>query len=231
MDPLPLVLATRNRHKRDEIAALLAGVPVRLLTLDEARVAGELVEDGGTFAENAAAKAEQAAAVAGLPALADDSGLEVDALDGRPGVRSARFAGPGASDAANNARLLEECRAAGLVLPRARFRCAAALRVPSGPPPAELLAAAGLLGPGTARPAEVSPDGRTLSTDGAVEGRILDAPRGRGGFGYDPLFLLDDGRALAELPAAEKNRLSHRGAAFGRMRAVLEALAAAGVRA
>jgi XTP/dITP diphosphohydrolase len=231
MDPRPVVLATRNRHKRDEIAALLAGLPVRLLTLDEAGVTGELVEDGATFAENAAAKAGQTAAASGLPSLADDSGLEVDALGGRPGVRSARFAGPGATDAANNARLAEECRAAGLRLPRARFRCAAALRLPAGPLPAEALAAAGLLRPGTDRPAEVSPDGRTLLVEGAVEGRILDAPRGSGGFGYDPWFLLDDGRAMAELSPEEKNGLSHRGAAFRRMRALLEALAAAGAPA
>ena len=230
MEARAVVVATRNRHKIEEIRLLLEGLPVRLLTLDEAGVAEELVEDGATFAENAAAKAEQAAAASGLWALADDSGLEVDALGGRPGVLSARYAGPGATDARNNAKLVGEAREAGLVRPKARFRCAAALRVPDGEPPFEGLRDSGALPvPGEARPAEVSLDGRTLPVDGAVEGVLVEEPRGRGGFGYDPHFLLPDlGRTMAELAREEKNRISHRARAFGRMRKLLEGLVRAG---
>jgi XTP/dITP diphosphohydrolase len=200
MEPRAIVVATRNRHKIEEIRLLLEGLPVRLLTLDE---------DGATFAENAAAKAEQAAAASGMWALADDSGLEVDALGGRPGVVSARYSGPGATDLSNNAKLIAEARAAGLERPVARFRCVAALRIPEGPPPG----------------------GRTLTEDGAVEGVLVSEPRGAGGFGYDPHFLLPDlGRTMAELPRAEKNRISHRARAFGRMRRLLEGILAAAAR-
>jgi XTP/dITP diphosphohydrolase len=207
MDPRPLVVATRNRHKVEEIRLLLEGLPVRLLTLDEAGVRGELIEDGETFPDNAAAKAEQAARACGLAALADDSGLEVDALGGRPGVRSARYSGPGATDASNNAKLVAEARAAGLDGTPARFRCAAALRMTD---------------PGAG---EVSLDGLTLVVEGSVEGTLLLEGRGAGGFGYDPHFLLPAlGRTMAELPRDEKNRISHRARAFGRMRVLLEAL-------
>jgi XTP/dITP diphosphohydrolase len=218
-----IVVATRNRHKIEEISMLLDGLPVRLMTLDEAGVKGDLVEDGATFAENAAAKAEQAATASGQWALADDSGLEVDALGGRPGVISARYSGPGATDASNNAKLVAEARAAGLDRPVARFRCVAALRVPTGEPPFEGLRDSGALPmPGEARPAEVSLDGRTLTVDGAVEGVLVAEPRGAGGFGYDPHFLLPGlGKTMAELSKAEKNRISHRAKAFGRMRRLL----------
>jgi XTP/dITP diphosphohydrolase len=228
-----IVVATRNRHKIEEIHLLLEGLPVRLMTLDEAGVAAELVEDGATFAENAAAKAEQAAAASGQWALADDSGLEVDALGGRPGVISARYSGPGATDASNNAKLIAEARAAGLDRPVARFRCTAALRVPSGEPPFEGLRDSGALPvPGEARPAEVSLDGRTLSVDGAVEGVLVAEPRGKGGFGYDPHFLLPSlGKTMAELSREEKNRISHRARAFGRMRALLSPLLREGAAA
>jgi XTP/dITP diphosphohydrolase len=226
MDPRPVVVATRNRHKLEEIRLLLGGLPVRLLGLDEAGVRGELVEDGETFPENAAAKAEQASRASGLAALADDSGLEVDALGGRPGVRSARYSEPGATDARNNAKLVAEARAAGLDGTPARFRCAAALRMPDGDPPlTALLDAGALAGPGGGRPAELSLDGLTLIVEGAVEGTLLLEGRGAGGFGYDPHFLLPAlGRTMAELSTPEKNRLSHRARAFGRMRALLDAL-------
>ena len=224
MGPRALVVATRNRHKAEEIRMLLDGLPVRLLTLDEAGVRAELSEDGATFEENAAAKAAQAAAASGLWALADDSGLEVDALGGRPGVVSARFAGPGATDADNNRKLVAEARAAGLVRPGARFRCVAALRVPDGEPPPRLPPGAG--------PVASSAGGRALAVDGAVEGVLVEEPRGTGGFGYDPHFLLPGpGRTMAELTREEKNRISHRAAAFGRMRRVLEALLPAGPEA
>jgi len=228
-----LVVATRNRHKIEEIGMLLDGLPVRLLTLDDAGVGQELIEDGATFAENAAAKAEQAAAVCGKWTLADDSGLEVDALGGRPGVISARYSGPGATDASNNAKIVGEARAAGLDRPVARFRCVAALRVPAGEPPFEGLRDSGALPVrGEGRPAEVSLDGRTLTVDGAVEGVLVAEPRGAGGFGYDPHFLLPDlGRTMAELTKAEKNRVSHRARAFGRLRVLLEPLLREGAAA
>ena len=233
METRAIVVATRNRHKLEEISMLLDGLPVRLLTLDEAGVTAELVEDGATFAENAAAKAEQAAAASGKWALADDSGLEVDALGGRPGVISARYSGPGATDLTNNAKLVAEARAAGLDRPVARFRCVAALRVPTGEPPFEGLRDSGALPvPGEARPAEVSLDGRTLTVDGAVEGVLVAEPRGKGGFGYDPHFLLPDlGKTMAELSKQEKNRISHRARAFGRMRRLLEPLLREGAAA
>jgi XTP/dITP diphosphohydrolase len=238
MAPRSIVVATRNAHKLEEIRLLLDGLPVRLLTLDEAGVKGELAEDGATFAENAAAKAEQASAASGLWALADDSGLEIDALGGRPGVISARYSGPGATDASNNAKLVAEVKAAGLFRPFARFRCTAALRVPDGDAPFEGLRDSGALPiPGGGRPAEVSLDGRTLTVDGAVEGLFLETPRGKGGFGYDPHVLILDpagtgvraatmdlGRTMAELTREEKNRVSHRARAFGRMRALLSGL-------
>jgi XTP/dITP diphosphohydrolase len=195
MEPRRIVVATRNRHKLEEIRLLLEGLPVRLVTLDEAGVVGELAEEGKTFAENAASKAEQAAEASGLAALADDSGLEVEALEGRPGVRSARYAGPRATDAENNKKLVDEAGAAGLEGTPARFRCVAALAL----------------------------DGRTRTVEGTVEGTLLLEPRGRGGFGYDPHFLLPGlGKTMAELTREEKNRISHRAQAFGRMRAVLE---------
>ena len=231
MDPRPVVVATRNRHKVEEIRLLLEGLPIRLLTLDEAGVKGELAEDGETFSENASAKAEQAARASGLAALADDSGLEVDALGGRPGVRSARYSGPGATDASNNAKLVAEARAAGLDGTPARFRCAAALRVPDGETPLASLLEAGAFAPGVGLPpgARQVPgdplDGLTLVVEGSVDGTLLLEGRGTGGFGYDPHFLLPAlGRTMAELPRAEKNRISHRARAFGRMRVLLEAL-------
>ena len=163
------------------------------------RRTAELREDGVTFEENALAKARQAAAATGLPAIADDSGLEVDALDGAPGVYSARYAGPGADDARNNAKLLEALRG----VPRR----AGAARVP------------------LRRRVRRSGARRSSSArSGACEGEILEAPRGDGGFGYDPLFFVPAlGRTMAELPLDEKNRLSHRAAAF---RALADALGA-----
>jgi XTP/dITP diphosphohydrolase len=202
------VVATRNRGKLREILALLEGLDLELSTIDELAPAARLVEDGDTFEENALRKARQAAAATGLPAIADDSGLEVDALEGAPGVRSARYAAaPGgpdenSDDAANNAKLLAELAAAPAAARTARFRCVAAYVDP-------------------ARRLEIT-------RAGACEGEILGAPRGTGGFGYDPLFLVPAlGRTMAELPIDEKNRLSHRAAAF---RALGAALGAAGVR-
>jgi XTP/dITP diphosphohydrolase len=191
-----VVVATRNRGKLRELVPLLseAGLGLDLVTIDELAPDAELREDGDTFEANALAKARQAAHATGLPALADDSGLEVDALGGAPGVYSARYAGPGADDARNNAKLLDALR--DVAPPRTgRYRCVAAY---------------------------VNPGGLELTRAGSCAGEILAAPRGEGGFGYDPLFLVPDlGRTMAELPLDQKNRLSHRAAAF---RALAEAL-------
>jgi XTP/dITP diphosphohydrolase len=158
-------------------------------------------EDGETFAANAAKKAREVAAAAGLPALADDSGLEVDALDGAPGVRSARYAGAGHDDAANNRRLLAELAGVPTARRTARFRCAVALADPRGPL------------------------GDTVEIrEGACAGVILESPRGHNGFGYDPLFLYPElGRTFAELSLEEKGRLSHRARALAAMLPVLRA--------
>jgi XTP/dITP diphosphohydrolase len=181
-----LCFASGNRHKVAEIAAMLGprGWQVEPLVLT-------VEEDAPTFAGNAEKKARAALAASGLPSLADDSGLEVDALGGAPGVLSARFAGEPCDDAANNAKLLRALEGVGDGARTARFRCALVF---------------------------VDADGTRLVAEGACEGRIGFAPRGTGGFGYDPLFILDgDGRTMAELPADEKNRVSHRARALGKM--------------
>jgi XTP/dITP diphosphohydrolase len=192
-----VVLATRNKGKLRELVPLLAHLGFDLCTIDEVAPEAELREDGVTFVENALAKARQAARATGLPAIADDSGLEVDAIDGAPGVYSARYAGPGADDDSNNAKLLEALRGVPPAQRTARFRCVAVFVDP-------------------ARALE-------LMRDGACEGEVLEAPRGQDGFGYDPLFFVPKvGRTMAELPLEEKNRLSHRATAF---RALADALA------
>ncbi|MCX7907028.1 MAG: RdgB/HAM1 family non-canonical purine NTP pyrophosphatase [Bacteroidetes bacterium] len=183
----PLLLATRNRGKRAELEALLreAGLAVSVLTLEDFPGLPPVEEDGRTLEENARKKAEHAYAHTGIPALADDSGLEVEALDGEPGVRSARFAGPNATDADNNALLL--ARLAGIGHRRARFRC--------------VLAYADGLG--------------VHLYEGCCAGRIAEAGRGEHGFGYDPLFVPDGfEQTFAELEPQLKNRISHRGRAF-----------------
>ena len=195
---MKVVVATRNKGKLRELVPLLARLELELCTIDEVAPDAELREDGVTFLENALAKARQAARATGLPAIADDSGLEVDALDGAPGVYSARYAGPGADDDKNNTKLLEALRGVPPALRTARFRCAAVFVDP-------------------ARALE-------LVREGACEGEVLEAPRGDDGFGYDPLFFVPTvGRTMAELPLEEKNRLSHRAAAF---RALADALGA-----
>jgi XTP/dITP diphosphohydrolase len=198
----PLVFATRNRGKLVELRELLPGIEVR--SLDELGDVPEVVEDQDTFAGNAAKKARE---VAGLPALADDSGLEVDALGGAPGVWSARYAGEGQGDAANNAKLLAALAGVPPERRTARFRAVLALADPRGP-----------LGD------------RVLTADGTCEGVILDAPRGTGGFGYDPLFFAPElGRTFAEAGVGSKSELSHRARAMRAMRpqllAYLEQLA------
>ena len=195
----PLVFATRNKGKLVELRELLAGFDV--LSIDEAaarigRAIPEVVEDADTFAGNAAKKAREVSLITQLPALADDSGLEVDALGGAPGVLSARYAGAGHDDAANNAKLLVALTGVSAERRTARFRAALALADVSG-----------VLGD------------RVLAADGACEGVILTAPRGTGGFGYDPLFFAPElGMTFAEAGVGSKSQLSHRARAMAAMK-------------
>ena len=198
-----LLLATRNEGKLRELRLLLALPNLVLETFAQHPLIGELEETGVTFEANARAKASHAARNSGLLALGEDSGLEVDALDGAPGVWSARYAGAHGDDAGNLQKLLREL--AQVESRRARFVCTMAVAEPGG----EVIA--------TAR--------------GTCEGAIALAPRGAGGFGYDPIFLPDDapGRTMAELTADEKGALSHRGQALRRIAPLLrDALAAKG---
>ena len=190
------VVATANAHKLRELSELFAGLGVVLMPRPEDLAMPE--ETGATFLANARLKARAIAVATGEVALADDSGLEVDALGGDPGVRSARWAGEPADDAANNAKLLEELRGIHGANRRARYRCVLVL---------------------------AAPNGRELTAEGRFEGFMLEAPKGSGGFGYDPLFQPEgDTRTLAEYADAEKNAVSHRGRAARRLREMLERL-------
>ena len=198
-----LLIATTNRNKLREYAAIFAGLPLELRSLADLGIDDDVEETGATFAENARLKAEYYAARSGLPALADDSGLEVHALGGEPGVKSARYAGPGASDADRNALLLEKLAGVPFHARLARFVCAIALALPGG---------------------------RIEDVEGALPGVIELAPRGANGFGYDPLFyLLDENATLAELPPDRKNQISHRAQAARAAREVLDRWIAEGL--
>ena len=186
-----VVVASRNRHKLREIGVLLAdsGLAWDLVSVDEVAPKCALTEDETSFEGNALSKARQAAAATGLPTLADDSGIEVDALAGAPGVYSARWSGEPCGDARNNQKMLRELAGVPTEKRTARYRCAAAFVDPAR--------------------------GLELVRMGACEGRLLESPQGEGGFGYDPLFFIESlGRTMAEIPLEEKNRLSHRAAAF-----------------
>lgn len=192
-----LVLATGNRSKLVELGRILEGLDVELVPMTDLGLDSP-VEDGDTFEANALIKARAACGATGMPALADDSGLEVDALGGAPGVHSARYAGEEADDTANNRRLVEELAPIPEEERTARFVCVAAL---------------------------VAPDGREWTERGAMEGRIIDEPRGAGGFGYDPHFVTaGETRTNAELAPEEKDARSHRGAAFRAIRPHVEVL-------
>jgi XTP/dITP diphosphohydrolase len=196
---LTLVIATSNEGKLNELRSLFRDLPVQLLSLPS--VLGDrlvIPEDGATFEANAVTKARTACKATGLYALADDSGLEVKALAGRPGVRSARFAHERATDAENNAALLRELEEVPDGERAARFRCVLALASPWDREHVE-------------------------TVEGSVEGLIARAPRGNGGFGYDPLFIVPElgGRAMAELDETDKNQVSHRGRAAKAMRALI----------
>lgn len=185
---MELVVATRNAGKLKEIRRLLESHGVNALGLDNFPDAPEVEEDGDTFAANALKKAETIARVTGLPCLADDSGLVVAALQGRPGVHSARFAGAGASDRSNNRKLLDEMVLVPEKQRQAAFCCVMALCLPGAP---------------------------TRLFEGKVEGLVLQQEQGDGGFGYDPLFWLPEfDCTMAELSLDIKNRISHRGQAL-----------------
>jgi XTP/dITP diphosphohydrolase len=192
----PVVLASANPHKADEIRAIVGS---RLELVPRPTEVAEVVEDADSFEGNARLKALALADATGLAALADDSGLEVDALGGAPGVFSARYAGEHATDADNVAKLLADLADRPLAADRtARFRCVIVLH---------------------------RPDGREVVTTGSVEGHIAAQARGEGGFGYDPVFVPDDGdgRTFAQMTAEEKHAISHRGRALAALRVVLDA--------
>jgi len=190
MRELPLLLATYNKGKIREITRLLEGFPVRLKSLDEVGPLPPVNEDGETFEDNAYKKAHETAGAIGIPVLADDSGLEVDALGGRPGVHSSRYAGHGATDEQNMRKLLEEMK--GIRERKAAFVCILSIAVPAG---------------------------QALTYEARVEGEILEEPRGSGGFGYDPLFYYPPlKKTFAELTTEEKNKVSHRGKALAELK-------------
>lgn len=189
--PIPikrLVIATNNRHKLEEIRATLVVEGLELLPLSEFPDLPPMEEVGATYEENAVMKAETIARHTGISALGDDTGLEVDALGGAPGVYSARFAGPTVSFKENREKLLKEMEGVPREKRTARFRCTLAL---------------------------VTPGGEKTVVEGVLEGLIAESDQGSGGFGYDPVFYVPEaGRTLGEMSAADKNKLSHRGLAL-----------------
>ncbi len=183
-----LLLATRNKGKMMELKEHIIGMPIEILTMDDIFDIPEVEEDGDTFLENAKKKAVIAAKESGYLTLADDSGLAVDALNGLPGVHSARFAGDERNDDLNNVKLLEMLKDVPPFRRTARFVCAIVI---------------------------ATPEGKTYAAEGLSEGVILDKPRGTGGFGYDPLFYVPElKKTFAELDKKEKNLVSHRGRAL-----------------
>ncbi len=194
-----VVLASTNPGKIEEASQILGGMSIRLLTREVFEDWPEIEETGASYLENALIKAHALLAFTGRPALADDSGIEVDVLGGRPGVRSARFAGPDATDEENNRRLISLLEAIPPELRGARYLCVAAM---------------------------VFPDGTELAGVGACEGQIGLAPRGSGGFGYDPWFIpAGDSRTMAELAPEEKHAISHRGKALRGLVCLLDRIA------
>ena len=188
------VLASNNAHKLEEFREILSGSGIEVLSQREAGIAVEPEENGATFEVNSLIKARAACAAAGLPAIADDSGLTVPALNGEPGIYSARYGGPGLKDAERYGYLLERMK--DIQDRRASFVCCVSC---------------------------VFPDGDELTARGECRGQILRAPEGDGGFGYDPVFLSDDlGKSLGTASPEEKNGISHRGRALRAMCAELE---------
>ena len=185
-----IVIATKNKDKAKEIQAVFAELPAEILSLADFDDLPDAVEDGKTFAENARIKAKFFADRLKVACLADDSGLEVDALGGLPGVNSARFAGYHADDGTNNQKLLDELKKVGVEESKADYRCVLSF---------------------------VDVDGTEIQTSGKIDGVIKKIPRGKGGFGYDPYFYIDETKTMAELTAEEKNSISHRGEALRKM--------------
>lgn len=194
MKKILVVLATRNKGKIREFQEILKDAPIELRSLDDFGPIPEVEEDGATFDDNAYKKAAFTAKVLGLPAIADDSGLVVEALNGEPGVRSARYAGPGATDLDNRNKLLAAMK--GASNRKAAFECVLSLAVPSGP---------------------------ALTYEGRCEGEIITEPRGENGFGYDPIFYYPAyAKTFAEIDGEEKHKVSHRGRALAEMAAELD---------
>lgn len=194
-NPQKVVIATRNPGKFREIKGILSSFPLKFLSLEDFPDLPEVVEDGATFAENAGKKARTIADFTGRLAIADDSGLAVDALQGRPGVFSSRYAGENATDGDRCQKLLEEMASIREGKRQARFVCAMAV---------------------------ARPGGRMEVVEGECSGWITLTPRGKHGFGYDPIFFVPQfGKTMAELEPKEKNRISHRGRALERLKALL----------
>lgn len=185
-----IVLASKNTDKVKEMRLVLKNLPLEILSLADFDEMPDAVEDGTTFEQNAIIKAKFFREQTGLACLADDSGLEVDALDKMPGVHSARFAGYHADDDTNNQKLLKELGKVGVTQSKAAYRCALAF---------------------------VDTDGTEILTSGSINGTIKTIPKGNGGFGYDPYFYIDDDRTMAQISVEEKNLISHRGAALRAM--------------
>jgi XTP/dITP diphosphohydrolase len=191
-----LLLATSNQHKLEELRAILSDLPFKLLSLKDLQLDMLVEETGATFAENAELKARAYAQASGMLTLADDSGLEIDALGGAPGVRSARYLGSETTYEERFRKIVEQLNGLPMAQRTARFRCVIALADPSG---------------------------STRIVEGVIEGVIADVPRGKNGFGYDPIFFVPElGKTLAELAPEQKNRISHRGRAARAARILLE---------
>jgi len=187
---ISIVIATRNKGKTAEIREMLKGFPVNIKNLDDFGPIPEIEEDGDTFDENAYKKASVTARILGIPALADDSGLLVESLDGAPGVHSARYAGEKATDKQRGEKLLGEMK--GKTNRKAAFECVISIAVPSGP---------------------------ALTYEARCEGLITEEPAGQNGFGYDPVFFFPElNKTFAELTRTEKSRVSHRGKALGELK-------------
>ncbi len=200
-----ILIATRNQKKKIELQDILSEWDVNLITLDDVAAVPDIIEDGETFSENAIKKALITASLSGFITLADDSGLLVDALYGQPGVHSARFAGPGCNDGANNQKLLQMMAAVPEQDRTARFICVIAI---------------------------ATPNGLVETVEGICEGKIIDTLRGQSGFGYDPLFIPDGyDKTFAELGEGEKNMISHRGRALQQAKPVLHRILGAGRKA
>jgi XTP/dITP diphosphohydrolase len=191
-----IILATGNKHKVEEISQILQGLPVTVVPMSEFDGIPEIIEDGKTLEENAVKKATIVAKSLKRWTLADDTGLEVDCLQGAPGVYSARYAGPGCTYDDNNRKLLAALKDVPEEKRTARFRCVIAL---------------------------AGPDGKAETVAGEIQGRIADGPKGENGFGYDPIFFVPEySKTFAELDAETKNRISHRGRALAKARSLIE---------